>query len=38
VVLDKYHATEIGKIPHATEQQMDDAIVSAKDAFEVTRK
>lgn len=37
-VLDKYHATEIGKIPHATEQQMEEAIVAAIDAFEITRK
>jgi glyceraldehyde-3-phosphate dehydrogenase (NADP+) len=38
VVLDKYQGNEIGKIPHATEAQMEDAIVSAQKAFEITRK
>jgi acyl-CoA reductase-like NAD-dependent aldehyde dehydrogenase len=38
VVLDKYHAKEIGKIPQATEQQMEDAIVAANEAFEITKK
>lgn len=38
VVLDKYHGTEIGRIPQATEEQMEDAIVAAQNAFEVTKK
>lgn len=37
-VLDKYTGEEIGKIPHATEAQMEDAIVSANEAFEITKK
>lgn len=37
-VLDKYHGTTIGKIPQATEAQMEAAIVAAEKAFEITRK
>lgn len=37
-VLDKYKGTEIGKIPQASEKQMDDAIVAANKAFEITKK
>lgn len=37
-VLDKYTGKEIGKIPHATEAQMEEAIVSASKAFEITKK
>ncbi|MEQ8910131.1 MAG: aldehyde dehydrogenase family protein [Vicingaceae bacterium] len=37
-VLDKYSGEEIGKIPQASEAQMETAIVSAVDAFETTRK
>jgi len=37
-VLDKYQATQIGKIPLATEEQMETAIVSANKAFEITKR
>ncbi len=37
-VLDKYQGTEIGKIPQATEEQMENAIVSSLSAFEITKK
>ena len=36
-VLDKYHGNEIGKIPQASEEQMEEAIVSALSAFEITK-
>ena len=29
VVLDKYHGTELATLPHATAQQMDEAIAAA---------
>jgi acyl-CoA reductase-like NAD-dependent aldehyde dehydrogenase len=38
VVLDKYKGTEIGKVPQATESQMEQAIVSALNAFEIIKK
>ncbi|QPH39699.1 aldehyde dehydrogenase family protein [Pedobacter endophyticus] len=38
IVLDKYLGTEIGKLPNATETQMETAIVSALEAFEITKK
>lgn len=37
-VLDKYQGTQIGKIPLATEEQMETAIVAANTAFEITTK
>lgn len=37
-VLDKYNGTEIGKIPQATEDQMEEAIQGAVNAFEETKK
>ncbi len=37
-VLDKYQGTQIGKIPLATEEQMETAIVAANSAFKITRK
>ena len=37
-VLDKYKGMQIGKIPQATEEQMEQAIVAALDAFETTKK
>lgn len=37
-VLDKYNGMEIGRIPHASEEQMEAAIVAANEAFEITRK
>lgn len=37
-VLDKYHNREIGKIPQASEEQMELAINSALEAFEITKK
>lgn len=36
-VLDKYHGNEIGKIPQASEEQMEEAIVAALSAFETTK-
>jgi glyceraldehyde-3-phosphate dehydrogenase (NADP+) len=38
VILDKYQGTEIGKIPQATEAQMEAAIVAANEAFEITKR
>ncbi|KAA5536968.1 aldehyde dehydrogenase family protein [Taibaiella lutea] len=38
IVLDKYQGTEMAKVPQATENQMEDAIVAALEAFEVTKK
>lgn len=38
VILDKYQGTEIGKVPQATLDQMETAIVSAVDAFETTKR
>jgi glyceraldehyde-3-phosphate dehydrogenase (NADP+) len=38
VVLDKYKGTTLGKLPQATEQQMEEAIVSANNAFKITKK
>lgn len=37
-ILDKYNGAEIGKIPQATEEQMETAIVSALNAFDITKK
>jgi glyceraldehyde-3-phosphate dehydrogenase (NADP+) len=37
-VLDKYKGKVIGKIPQASEEQMEKAISSANNAFQVTRK
>jgi glyceraldehyde-3-phosphate dehydrogenase (NADP+) len=37
-VLDKYTGEEIGNIPNATEAQMEAAIVSANEAFKITKK
>lgn len=37
-VLDKYTGEEIGKLPMATESQMEEAIVGAKNAFETTKR
>ena len=37
VILDKYQGTEIGKIPQASEEQMEAAIVAANEAFEITK-
>lgn len=37
-VLDKYTGEEIGKLPMASEAQMEEAIVGANNAFEITRK
>ncbi len=38
IVLDKYNGAEIGKIPMATEEQMNEAIEAANSAFETTKK
>lgn len=37
-VLDKYSGEIIGKIPQASEEQMEMAIISANAAFEITKK
>lgn len=37
-VNDKYSGKEIGNIPQASTQQMEEAIVAAIEAFEITRK
>lgn len=37
-VVDKYHGTELAKIPHATEAQMEDAIAAAHASRDVLRK
>ncbi|MCB0766293.1 MAG: aldehyde dehydrogenase family protein [Flavobacteriales bacterium] len=37
-VVDKYHGTELAKLPNATEAQMEDAIVAAHESREVLRK
>lgn len=37
-VIDKYLGTELGRIPHATEAQMDEAIAAAYASREVLRK
>lgn len=37
-VVDKYHGTELARIPHATEAQMEDAIAAAYASREVLRK
>lgn len=37
-VVDKYHGTELGRIPHATEAQMEEAIAAAYASREVLRK
>ncbi len=37
-ILQKYSGKEIGKIPQASEAQMETAIVSALEAFETTKK
>ena len=36
-VLDKYQGTVIGKVPQATEEQMEEAIEAAEKAFEITK-
>ena len=37
-VIDKYHGTDLARIPHATEAQMEDAIAAAYASREVLRK
>lgn len=37
-ILNKYTGEEIGKIPQASEEQMEEAIVAAADAFKLTSK
>ncbi len=37
-VLDKYNGSKIGEIPQASMDQMEEAILAAESAFEVTRK
>ncbi len=37
-VVDKYHGTELARIPHATEGQMEEAIAAAYSSREVLRK
>lgn len=37
-VVDKYHGTELARIPHATEGQMEEAIAAAYASREVLRK
>lgn len=37
-VVDKYHGTELARIPHATEAQMEEAIAAAYASREVLRK
>jgi glyceraldehyde-3-phosphate dehydrogenase (NADP+) len=37
-VVDKYHGTELARIPHATEAQMESAIEAARKAFPAFRK
>ena len=37
-VVDKYHGTELARIPNATEQQMEEAIAAAYASREVLRK
>ena len=37
-VVDKYHGTELGRIPHATEAQMEEAIAAAYASRDVLRK
>ncbi len=37
-VIDKYHGTELAKIPHATEAHMEEAIAAAYTSREVLRK
>lgn len=37
-ILDKYTGEEIGKIPQASETQMESAIVGANAAFQITKK
>ncbi|MBL0129477.1 MAG: aldehyde dehydrogenase family protein [Flavobacteriales bacterium] len=37
-VIDKYHGTELARIPHATEAQMEEAIAAAYASREVLRK
>lgn len=37
-VVDKYHGTELGKLPHATEAQMEEAIAAAFASRDALRK
>ena len=37
-VLDKYHGTELARLPHATEEQMEEAIAAAYASREALRK
>ena len=37
-VLNKYNGSEIGRIPNASEEQMEEAIIAANKAFQLTRK
>ncbi|MEO8066579.1 MAG: aldehyde dehydrogenase family protein [Flavobacteriales bacterium] len=37
-VVDKYHGTELAKVPHATEAQMEEAIAAAHASREIVRK
>ena len=37
-VIDKYHGTELARIPHATEAQMEDAIAAAYASRDAVRK
>ncbi|MBK9760804.1 MAG: aldehyde dehydrogenase family protein [Flavobacteriales bacterium] len=37
-VIDKYHGTELARIPHATEAQMEDAIAAAYSSRDAVRK
>ncbi|MBK6830139.1 MAG: aldehyde dehydrogenase [Flavobacteriales bacterium] len=37
-VIDKYHGTELARIPHATEAQMEEAIAAAYASRDAVRK
>lgn len=37
-VLDKYHNAELARVPHATEEQMEQAIIAAQKGFEEIRR
>ncbi len=37
-VLDKYHGTELARVPHATEDQMEEAIAAAHSSLGILRK
>ncbi len=38
IVLDKYHGTELARIPHATEAQMEEAVAAAYASRDAVRK